>query len=266
MREHRLISLFFAMFYIVSKLLAFVVNPIIWVFVLLLLTLLAKDPKKKRKRLIWAVVIFYVFSNSYILDEFMRSWEVPAISYDAIPEPYDAGIVLGGVISYDPAIDRFQFQRQGDRIIQALLLYRNGKIKKILFSGGAGALNDPENKEGPRVKAFLLAAGVPEQDILIEGESRNTRQNAMLTKALLDRVKLEGKFLLITSASHQRRAVRCFEKAGVPVTPFSVDRYSGPRKFEFDHLFIPNAHTLFSWEGLMHEYFGFIAYKMAGYI
>lgn len=254
------------MFFVISKLLAFMVSPIIWVLVLLLIAVLAKDAKWKKKLLIGAFAALYVFSNSFILDEFMRLWEVPAMSYDDIPEPYDAGIVLGGVISYDPSINRSQFQRQGDRIIQAVLLYKNGKIKKILFSGGAGALSEPEGKEGPRVREFLLAIGIPEQDILIEGESRNTRQNAVMTKELIDKNFQNGKYLLITSGAHERRAVKCFEKAGVHVTPFSVDRYSGPRKFQFDHLFVPQSNTLFKWEALTHEVIGLCIYKLAGYI
>ncbi len=216
--------------------------------------------------LIWAVVLFYLFSNSFLFDECMRLWEVPAISENSVTEPYDAGIVLGGVISYDPRIERFQFFRQGDRLQQAVLLYKKGKIKKILFSGGAGALSEPENKEGPHVRSYLLEIGIPETDILIEGESRNTRQNAVMTKELLDKNFHNGRFLLITSASHEKRAVKCFEKAGVPVTPYSTDRYSGPRKHDFDHLFIPNARVLFDWEGLIHEIVGIFIYKVAGYI
>ena len=131
--------------------------------------------------------MFYLLCNSFVLDECMRVWEVPAFDENSIMEPYDAGIVLGGVISYDKVIERFQFYRQGDRLTQAIILYRKGKIKKIVFSGGAGALSEPEEKEGPRVKAFLLEMGIPEADILIEGESRNTRQNAMFTKELLDK-------------------------------------------------------------------------------
>lgn len=254
------------MFFVISKLLAFLSRPVIWVFALLTFALLSKNPAKKRKWVIAAFVAFYGFSNSFLVDEFMRLWEIPAIGYQDIREPYDAGIVLGGVISYDPSINRFQFQRQGDRIIQAVLLYRAGKIRKILFSGGAGDLNDPENKEGPRVKSFLLAIGIPESDILIEGESRNTRQNALYTKELLDKNFQNGKYFLITSGVHERRAVKCFEKIGVYVTPFSVDRFSGPRKFEFEHLFIPKARNFYNWEALAHEVIGFCTYKLMGYI
>ncbi len=254
------------MFFIVSKLLAFAITPIVWLFVLLLIAVFSKSAARKKKLLLWTVVILYFFSNRFILDEFLRHWEVPAVDAREIKTPYDAGIVLGGVISYDSTLARYQFFRQGDRIHQAVLLYKEGKIKKILFAGGAGALSEPENKEGPRVKSYLLELGIPEQDILIEGESRNTRQNALFSKALIDKTIPGGNFLLITSALHQRRAVRCFEKAGIHVTPYSVDRYTGPkRKFDFDYLLLPDARSLFDWENYLHEVIGLLIYKVVGY-
>ena len=99
----------------------------------------------------------------------------------------------------------------------------------------------------------------------------------MFTKALLDKNfqsgaaggqinPATGKFLLITSATHERRALKCFEKAGIHATPLSVDRYSGPRSFEFDRMFIPNAKILFNWEALTHEIIGLWIYKVAGYV
>lgn len=254
------------MFFFVSKVFDFLTYPITWILGLMLLALFSKKATRKRKLLVAAIIAFFVFSNAFIVDEFIRIWEVPAISYSEIKEPYDAGIVLGGAITYDPTLKRFQIQRQGDRIIQAVLLYRSGLIRKIIFSGGAGALDEPDLKEGPVVEAFLLSLGIPKEDILIESESRNTRQNAVYTKELIDKNFQNGRFLLITSAMHQRRAIQCFEKVGVHVTSFSVDRYCGPRKFKFSHLFIPKSRMFYSWEVLIHEIIGYFMYRINGYI
>lgn len=209
--------------------------------------------------------MFFIFTNGFICDEFMRAWEVPATSYQSL-QTYDAGIVLGGVLSVDPDLDRIQFYRGADRLFQAIELYRRGIIKKIVFSGGSGMLLRQEEKEGTYVRRYLLDLGVPERDILIENSSRNTRENALFTKSLLDKELSGKKFLLITSGMHMRRALQCFSKAGINVKPYSTDRYSGPRKFEVDHLFIPNAFVLEYWDVLIHEYIGFVSYKIVGYI
>lgn len=254
------------MFFIISKLLAFMIAPVVWVTALLLWTLFTKDPRKKQKRLIITFVVFYFFSNSFILDEFMRPYETPAVAESALPGKYDAGIVLGGMIAYDPTLIRPQFSRAVDRLMQAVTLYKDGKIRKIFISGGSGSILEKNVLEARILKDYLLKIGIPDTSIIIEPHSKNTRENALFSKPLLDSLNKNGRYLLITSAMHMPRARRCFEKVGIHVTPFSVDRYSGPRKFIFDHVFIPTTAALDGWNVLLHEWIGLITYKISGYI
>jgi uncharacterized SAM-binding protein YcdF (DUF218 family) len=149
--------------------------------------------------------------------------------------------------------------------MQAVELYRKGHIKKIIFTGGSGSILHPELKEGAYLKRFFLFMGIPESDFIVESESQNTRQNALFTKVILDEKKIKGEFLLITSAFHMRRSLGCFRKEGMTVDPYSTDRFAGPRKFEFDHVFIPNLSAMEDWNLLIHEVVGFITYKIMGY-
>ncbi len=168
-------------------------------------------------------------------------------------------------MTYDEEFDRLQFQRGADRLLQAIELYKRGFIKKIIFTGGSGVIFHPDDKEGTYAKRYLLTLGIPETDFLIENESRNTHENAVLTKQLIDQKNIKGDYLLITSAFHMRRSLGCFEKSGIIATPYSTDRYSGPRKFEFDHLFLPSVSALYNWNNLLKELVGFITYKIMGY-
>ena len=84
------------MFYIASKLLAFLTQPIIWVFILLVIALFYKS--QRRKILIISISAFYFFSNSFIADEVTRLWEVKRFTPSLT---YDVGIVLGGIADYD---------------------------------------------------------------------------------------------------------------------------------------------------------------------
>ena len=216
--------------------------------------------------MVWAIVIFYFFSNSFILEEVNRMWEVPAMKYHDL-KIYDAGIVLGGMLDYDVQFDRIQFQRGADRLFQAVELYKTGTIKKIFFVGGSGSIEFVHIKEGVFVRRYLLTLGIPEKDIWIENESRNTRENAINAHVFLkQREYVDGKFLLITSGRHMRRALACFETVGTDVTPYSVDRDASPtRRFTFDHLLIPDAEIFLAWEALFHEWIGMIVYKIKGY-
>ena len=194
----------------------------------------------------------------------MHKWEIPATKIEELGT-YDIGIVLGGMSSYDTDYNRTQFQRGVDRLLQAIDLYKKGKIKKIFFVGGSGRILHPELKEGPLVKKYLLTIGIPESDLIVETESNNTRENALFTKAILDKDGIHGKYLLITSAFHMRRSMGCYKKAGIEATPYSTDRFSGGRKFEFDHVFIPSIDALDAWTAFIHEVIGFCVYKTVGY-
>lgn len=253
------------MFFILSKILAFIITPIIWVVVLLIWAFRTKDEIKKRKLLRWTIGLLLFFTNSFIFDEFARAWEIPATPTEKV-QVYEYGIILGGASVHDEELNRVQFFRGVDRLIQAIDLYKRGHIKKIIFTGGSGRILKPDMKEAALVKPYILKMGVDENDLIIENESQNTKENARFTKAIVDSLQLKGNYLLITSAFHMRRSIACFTKAGMEVTPYSTDRYAGPRKFEFDHLFIPNVSAMYDWNNLIHEWMGYITYKLAGYI
>src|SRR5205085_10843120 len=102
--------------------------------------LFSKNPVRKKRSLVIAVVMLFFFSNSFLFDEAMRLWETPATKDSDLTSVYDAGIVLGGIISFDQVKDRLQFNRRNDRLIQAIMLYKKGIIKKIFFTGGSGSI------------------------------------------------------------------------------------------------------------------------------
>ncbi len=252
------------MFFLFSKLLVFIINPLIWIVTLFFVSIYSKNEKRRKKSFFWALGFLLFFSNSFVFDEFSRAWEVPATKYENL-QKFDVGIVLGGMSVYDQDFQRPQFYRGVDRLIQAVELYKLGIIKKIVFTGGSGRILHPDMKEGVYLKRYLLFMGIPEKDFFVESESQNTRENALFTKKLIEEKKVKGPFLLITSAFHMRRSLNCFRVVGLKVTPYSTDRYAGPRKFEFDHLFIPNTSSINDWNTLIHEVVGYITYKIIGY-
>ena len=253
------------MFFIFSKILAFIITPIVWIFGLLLAGLIVKRQPLKKRLLIASAVVLFFFSNDFIFDEFMRAWEVPAIHDSEIKGQYDVGIVLGGMVDYDEDFKRVSFQHGSDRLFQAIELYKQGKIKKLLLDGGSGSLLK-EWREAPVLRDYLIKIGIPDSVIIVEPNSRNTHENATFAKHLLDSAAPHGRYLLITSAFHMRRSVKCFTKTGIQTTAYSTDRNSGPRKFIFDHVFIPDENALEGWNMLLHEWMGYITYKISGYI
>ncbi len=252
------------MFFALSKLLAFIITPAIWVIFLLAFAVFSKNENRKKKCLRWGFWLFIFFSNGFIFNVIMHSWEIPASVPDKTKK-YEAGIVLGGMSIYDDRLDRVQFYRGADRLLQAVELYRKGVIKKIIFTGGSGMLLHPDVKEGKYIKRYMYYFNIPEQDFIMETESKNTHENAVFTKAILDKEQINGNYLLITSAFHMRRTAGCFKKAGVIAESYSTDRYSGDIRFELDHLFVPNTSVMDAWSNLIHEMVGYVTYKIMGY-
>ena len=254
------------MFFIISKLYSFLLMPYMWLFLLLLFILIIKNQKRARK-LLWITFIgFYFFSNSFIIDELTRLWEFDMTPTEKL-QTYDAGIVLGGgMVQIDKKLNRVIYRNNIDRIMQAIDLYKAGKIKKILISSASGTLFERFQNESKILKPFLVRIGIPENDILIDTLSDNTRQNAVQSARILNKEFPKGKFLLITSAMHMRRAIGCFKKVGISPDLYPTNKVSGERKFYFDFMFIPNLEALNGWSGLAHEVFGYVIYAVMGYV
>jgi uncharacterized SAM-binding protein YcdF (DUF218 family) len=251
------------MFFILSKILSFLILPLSWVFLLVAVSFMWKKHSKKFR--LSAIVILFLFSNPLLIREVNRMWEVP-VTVDRDLDDYDYGVVLGGYASYDTLTERTTFRFAGDRFNQGLRLLEMKKIDQLILSGGSGYITRPDLRESLFIAQFLDDINVPKSKIIIESESRNTRENAINTKQILAEQKAETKpILLITSGYHMRRAVACYQKEGINVIPYTTDPMSGENQVTLD-LFLPNAQALAFWNVLMHEWMGYVSYWIMGYI
>ena len=253
------------MFYALSKTLDYLVMPVVWLVVLLLFAVFAKRTKWGRIALNISAGLFIFLTNHFLCNEALRAWELPPKKLTELPV-YDAGILLTGITSFEKLpYDRVYIDRGADRIIHTLWLYREKKIKKIIISGGSPSVKKSAHGEGMELRKILLQAKVPSEDIILENNSRNTRENAVFTAALLKKHPELKSYLVITSAFHMRRSLACFKVAGVKVDGFPVDFYANARLFRVKDVIIPSEEAFRNWHILIHEVIGFIIYKIVGY-
>jgi uncharacterized SAM-binding protein YcdF (DUF218 family) len=221
----------------------------------------------KRMFLLIGIVYLFFFSNRFIINEVLLYWEVPPTPYEHLEDDYEVGIVLGGVTNLDKSPrDRVYFSKGADRIIHAFQLYKMGKIKKILVTGGSGKLINKEYKEADNLYNFLVLCGVSTDDIILETEARNTYENAKYSSEILKSNYAGKKHLLITSGFHLKRSLLCFRKYNVDVDGFSTDFYTKNRSYGIHEILIPDPSAFNYWQILLHELLGLFSYRIAGYI
>lgn len=256
------------MFYYLSQFLSFLVMPLTIAFVILAVGLFLPNRRTGRKWLIGGFLLLIFFSNDFIANYAMHLWEPDFKEMASLPE-HEFGIVLTGVTNLKKtAYDRTFFNKGADRVTHAVQLYKMGKIHKILVTGGQGLNPTNPNREADLLADFMAIAGVPKEDILIENEAVNTRQNALFAKETLIQAEadLEATYLLITSAFHMKRSKGCFDKVGITTTTFPVDYYAYDPTVTFKSLVQPNPAALVNWHLLFKEWVGLTAYRVAGYI
>jgi len=250
-------------FLALSKVLDLAVAPLAWALALLALAALL------RRRGRWplalgaaAFLVLWLFSTGAVAGLLSRLAEAGATPTIRAEVTYDAVVVLGGMV--DPAASRasgeVELTEEADRVIRALELFRAGRVKAIVLSGGNVWPRTGEPPEAERLAARLTAWGVPAEALVVEGKSRNTRENALETaRVVSDRGYLS--IVLVTSAAHMPRALGCFRAVGLAPDALPVDhRASGGGGG-----WLPRAEALSASTEVLRELLGRVVYRVAGF-
>ena len=254
------------MFFVLSKVLWFVVNPgnMLLLFLLLGMALLWTRWRRAGRWLVSAVAVIGVtlavvpvggWLFGVLEDRF------PALT--TLPARVDGIIVAGGIVDPVLSADRGQVSVGGaaERLFEMAALAKKYPRARLVFSGGSGSLIYQDRKEADAVKPLFRQLGVDLKRVVFEDKSRNTAENAAFSYRLAKPEKGQV-WLLVTSAFHMPRAVGSFRQAGWEVIPYPVDYMTRgkaelPLQFNF-------AGGLGSFDGALHEFFGLLFYWLNG--
>ena len=256
------------MFFILSKTIDFVLMPLSIFFYLVFYVLLTKNHARRQKVLLFTVIYLYAICNGFLVNYAVRAWEYAPVEVAKLPVRSVGIMLTGGVIatSAPDAGQNLHLGSQADRLAQAVVLYKMGKIQKILVSGGSSSLDKHQKDvEGPQIVAFLGLMGVPNEAIMSEPQSRNTHENALFSAKILQNQFPGQTHYLITSAFHGRRAAGCFGKMGVSVQVVPAAFMGQKDRYKLDNLLLPQAENLLIINRLTHEIIGYWVYKLRGY-
>lgn len=250
--------------FITGKLLIILLNPLLWIVCIFLYARFTRKEPNKKRAYLTGIALLLFFSNPLVIDKLTIAYQAKRYSLEK-NETYSAGILLGGFVGLNKADNQVYFGENSDRFIQASQLYATGHIKKIIIAAGSGEVftNTPF-READYVFEQLTNLCISREDVFADRDSRNTFENALNAKRIIDSLHLPPPYLLITSAIHIPRAVATFEKAGLTVKPFPAAFYIKPDKgFKHDY-FIPSPKALENWNTLIKEVVGNILYRILG--
>ena len=175
---------------------------------------------------------------------------------------FEGMVVLGGVFAgYDGRHHRLPaLGGAADRVVQPTLLMNQYRDLRLLFTGGAAFPSPWIQPEARFARVYFERMGTDMNRMLFESQSRNTYENATLSRSV-STVDIRRPWLLVTSASHMPRALATFQKAGWNVTPYPVNYFSA-RETQWASYSLPRG--IEAWNLAIHEYAGFAAYHWLG--
>lgn len=205
--------------------------------------------KKKRRKIgkgliIAGLLLYYLFLTTVFSDFLISPLESkysPLIVEDMIK--VDRAVLLLGGREADVL--------SGSEILR--IAHTRSHNIKIIISGTDPLL--PTSEEALGVKKFFITRGLKEENIIIEGRSRNTWESVRNVKEIVE----ERPFFLVTSAYHMERAVREFEKVGANPIPTPTDFKTKTEKYTAIY-FLPNSQNLRNSDLAFHEYLGILYY------
>ncbi|MGB3494937.1 MAG: YdcF family protein [Elainellaceae cyanobacterium] len=263
------------MFLFLSKILPLLVYPLglSCVLIVVALVTLWKRPRIASVSLVLSLSLLLVFSNgtvSRLLGKSLEWQNIP--QWDNLPSA-DAIVVLGGATRpATPPRPWLDMQEEGDRPLHGARLYLQGKAPVLIMSGGRISWGGEGDSEAHDMAEIALAMGVPEEAIIEEPDSLNTRENAVYVEKILEQEGIE-KILLVTSALHMPRSLRIFKKLGIEAiaapTDFLVTEGLGyvPGNVQGEILnALPEAERLQNSTRVLKEYLGMLIYALRGWV
>ena len=255
------------MFFVASKILGLVFEPVNFLVLLGLLGLslaLTRFARAGHRITAAAISILAVLCFSPVSSLLLRGLE------DRFPQPrMDMAaptgiIVLGGAMDEDLSESRGQptLTEAAARLTTGAALARRYPGARLVFTGGSANVRQEGLDEARGVRDLWRSLGVPEARMMFEDKSRNTFENATMTHDLVDPQPGEV-WLLVTSAGHMPRSMGIFRRIGWSLIAYPVDyrTFGDARDFKINWNALEALKRL---ESGLHEWVGLVAYRISG--
>ncbi len=261
------------LFFLISKLLHFCIEPLNWAIIFVLLSLLflsLRKPHLCKRFLVFALLDLLIVGWLPTSEGFLRVLEdrIPKADLASTSEKDLGGIIiLGGAVrggKIGPERGEVSIRASAERITKAFELMRKYPNLPFIFSGYSGKISPQGISESDAFRQLVIEQGFSDRSGYYENQSRNTYENVIFMKPMMreiDKSDPPKLWLLVTSASHMFRSALIFHKEGIDIIPVPVDYQTGNSlnwsSFDLEE----GAHQ---WNKLIHESVGLAAYWVTG--
>ncbi len=207
-----------------------------------------KDSKKKKKGyriLAIALFLYYIFSITPGANFFISFLETDfeQLSKNKIREAEVIVVLTGG--------EKTDLIRSSE--VLRISNLKNHQAELIISGTEMLTVQD----ETSQIENFFISRGVPAENIIIDDQSKNTKENVEQVFKLIE----DRPFFLVTSAYHMRRAIDEFKKIGANPIPAPIDFRSKYFNYGLED-YIPNSNNLRKTDLAFYEYLGIIYYRI----
>lgn len=251
--------------FILKKIIAAFLMPIpLGLFLLLfaLIFLLKSSYKKAKIFLILGFLWFALISNQTISNMIIAPLENSHKALIDTPKGVEYILVLGNghKTNEEFAITSMLNTTAINRLTEGIRHYKNiknqGNSSKLIVSGYA--FDDP-NTHAQMQKKMAIILGVLEEDIITLDTPKDTKEEAIESKKIVDGKKL----ILVTTASHMKRAAMIFEKEGLNIITSPTNHKYFVSTYPASYFSSTNFQKV---ELAWHEYLGIIYSYLKGEI
>ncbi|MBN2037098.1 MAG: YdcF family protein [Chitinispirillaceae bacterium] len=215
-----------------------------------------------------AFCILYLFSADPLSYWLVRSLESRYHPEASFPPASAVVLLTGGEVPRVGPRIYDEIGEGGDRILYACRLMNRRAAPRLIITGGN--IDFLRTIEGSQAQAayriFSLCNRSDSTVVHLENNARNTYENGLYTRRLLDSLKLRPAIILVTSALHMPRSVAVFKRLGCIVFPAPTD-YLADAPYQWKPIyFLPSAGALNNSSRAIHERYGMLSYKVLGWL
>jgi len=212
---------------------------------------------------IFSLLSLWALSTEPVRDMLTQplEFQYSVLNMKDVPQEHIAIVLLGGGL-YEKAPEYAGEDALNEsalmRTIYAADIAR--KTGLDVYATGGTPLNQGSRAEGEVMRDWLIRWGLPESKVFAESASDNTWQNAIYTRAILDKKGIK-EVLLVTSAWHMPRAVWCFKAQGLKIISAPTGFLTTQKAYDL-RSYMPSAHVLANSADALHEYLGMLWYRL----